>query len=168
MDEPTSVEREGQETAARDLFARWEATLAFGPSFFLAHLGAYVRDCCPDPREALPFVHLHLASGEVLDVCHVIGLTPRWVALAVYEAPSHAMRTELVPYEVITRIAISPGQAQGSHIGFHQEAPPVQETAEETLQKAAVAGPGARRRPNLETPLESALPEAEGTERSGR
>lgn len=150
MDEPGSVEKgsgETRETAVHDLLARWEAALAFGPSFFLAHLGVYVRDRCPDPGEALPFVHLHLANGEVLDVCHVIGLTPRWVALAVYEGTSRAMCTELVPYETITRITISPGHAQGNHLGFHQEAPPaVQETAEETLSKAAVSEPSPRRR----------------------
>lgn len=168
MDEPASVVQgpdEARETAVHELLGRWEAMLAFGPRFFLAHLGAYVRDRCPDPGEALPFVHLHLASSEVLDVCHVIGLTPRWVALAVYEATSRAMRTELVPFESITRITISPGHAQGTHIGFHQETPPaLQESAEETLHKAADPGSGARRRPNPEAPPRPGLPMAEETD----
>lgn len=150
MDNPGSVRKDldqAKEAAAHDQFARLEATLAFGPGFFLAHLGAYVRDRCPDPGEALPFVHLHLVSGEVLDVCHVIGLTPRWIALAVYEQASRAMRTELVPYETIARVTIKPGNAQGAHIGFHQDAPaPVDETAEVALQKAAVPGSNAPRR----------------------
>lgn len=152
VDESSNVEESASttsETASHSLLARWEAALAFGPGFFFAHLGAYVRDRCPDPREALPFVHLHLASGEVLDVCHVIGLTTRWAALAVYEVTSRAMRTELVPYETIMRVTISPGHMQGNHMGFHQEAPPaVQETAEEALNKAAVTERGFHRRPS--------------------
>lgn len=160
-DRPARVEKgsdEAQETAVRDQFARWQAALAFGRSFFLGHLGAYVRDRCPDPDEALPFVHLHLVNGEMLDVCHVIGLTPRWVALAVYEGTSRAMRTELVPYETILRITISPGHALENHMGFRQEAPPaVQETAEETLSKtAAVQERSARRRRKVDAPQSAA------------
>lgn len=158
MDEQASVASdpdEARKMAARELLGRWEAMLAFGPQFFLGHLAAYVRECCPDPSEALPFVHLHLASGEVLDVCHVIGLTPRWVALAVFEGNSRAMRTELVPYEAITRVTISPGQAQGTHMGFHQETPAaVQATAEEALHRAAVPGGSCQQaRPNPEAAL---------------
>jgi hypothetical protein len=116
--------------------------VSFGPTFFLTHLAAFVRQQCPDPAEGLPFVHLHLVGGEVLDLCHVIGLTPCWIALAVYEegagAPPRTMRTELVPYELMMRISIRVGQAQGARLGFHQESPPAfSKTPEEALQVAA-------------------------------
>lgn len=57
----------------------------FGPGLFLGQLVAFVRDRCPDPSEGLPVVEVHLADGEVLDLCHIIGATPHWVALAVNE-----------------------------------------------------------------------------------
>jgi hypothetical protein len=81
-----------------------------------------VRDRCPNPEEHLPLVEVHLQNGELLCVCHVIGLTPRWVALAVREGEkaSGAMRTELVPYEVICRVTIRPVQPGRQVAGFGQ------------------------------------------------
>lgn len=136
--------REGgteQQTAVRESFARWDAALVFGPSFFMRQLGAYIRDRCPEASEVLPFVHVRLTNGESLDVCHVIGLSTRWVALATYRESSSGMATELVPYECITRITIEPGQAEGARIGFQQKTPPtLEETAEEVLLRAATRG----------------------------
>jgi hypothetical protein len=81
----------------------------------------------PQPEERLPLVEVHLHNGEVLCVCHVVGLTPRWVALAVREAEETggAMRTELVPFEVIGRVTIRPVQASRHVAGFsHAGVPP--------------------------------------------
>lgn len=96
----------------------------FGPGFFLGQLRAFARDRCPDPAEGLPSVQVHLASGEVLDLCHVVGLGPAFVALAVREGEGEAMRmrTELVPYRLIARVSIgSPG---GRHVGFEADRAP--------------------------------------------
>jgi hypothetical protein len=85
-------------------------------------------------------VHVHLSNGDVLDLCHVIGLAPRFVALAVYEggASARVMRTELVPYETIVRVTVRSGAKEGSHIGFSQERAPVVSTLpEEDLELAA-------------------------------
>ncbi|MEK6606693.1 MAG: hypothetical protein AABZ30_03440 [Myxococcota bacterium] len=65
------------------LLAKIDARFPFGPLFFLTQLRGFVRDRCPDPAEGLPVVEVHLPSGEGLDVCHVLGVTPLWVALAV-------------------------------------------------------------------------------------
>lgn len=120
----------------------------FGPGFFLGQLRAFARERCPDPGEMLPSVELHLATGEVLDLCHVMGLAPAFVALAVREAHGGAkagasMRTELVPYAFITRITIRPVHATGPHVGFNPEhAPdllPQPCTPEATLRAAAGA-----------------------------
>jgi len=70
----TVDERARQQAAAA--FVRADLACAFGPSFFLGHLGRFVRDQCPDPKENLPTVHVHLADGETLDVCHIIGISP--------------------------------------------------------------------------------------------
>jgi hypothetical protein len=138
--QPNAEEEQPEDDRVREMLARIDATLPFGPTFFLRHLGAFVRDCCPDPSEALPFVHVHLSSGDVLDLCHVIGLAPRFVALAVYESGGSArvMRTELVPYEAIVRITVRSGKKEGSHIGFSQEqAPALSTLPEEDLELAA-------------------------------
>ncbi|MBI1849248.1 MAG: hypothetical protein HYR85_02785 [Planctomycetes bacterium] len=97
----------------------------FGPSFFVEHLAGFVRDRCPDPAESLPTVEIHLTSGAVLEICHVIGLGPRWVALAVVDGTVSQlplpMRTELVPYETILRVTIRPIEPREGSIGFRLE-----------------------------------------------
>ena len=126
----------------------------FGPRFFIGHLMAFVRERCPDPAEGLPVVLLHLMDGEVLDVCHVMGLAPDFVALAVRdnerEAESRAMRTELLPYESIHRITVRTGRPAQAHVGFaHGQVPRVITTdptvsadvAEKSLRAAGMAPP---------------------------
>ena len=124
---------------AAEAFARADLACDFGPSFFLGHLGRFVRDQCPDPKELLPLVHVHLASGEVLDVCHIIGVSPRWVMLAVRDPTNHrdGMAVELVPFEIIQRVGIATRRTEGASIGFAQVRPP-EVIAPETLLKAAM------------------------------
>lgn len=96
----------------------------FGPGFFLGQLRAFARECCPSHLEPLPSVLIHLATGEVLGLCHVMGLAPSFVALAVHEeargsgTTSMAMRTELVPYTLIARVTIRPRGDSDVHVGF--------------------------------------------------
>lgn len=93
---------------------------AFGPGFFLGQLRAFARDGCPDPGEGLPCVSVHLATGEVLSLCHVAGLAPCFVALVVRE-PDRSdgrMATELVPYSLIMRVTIRAGSGADRHVGF--------------------------------------------------
>jgi hypothetical protein len=109
----------------------------FGPQFFLTQLAAFVRDRCPDPRERLPMVELYLNDGEVLQVCHVIGLTPRWVALAVRDQESESMVTVLVPYECIIRFRIHAASPGDRRVGFAQQhAPAILEDAPFTPEQA--------------------------------
>jgi hypothetical protein len=121
-----------------------ELRCPFGPVFFLTHLKAFIRDRCPEPAEGRPVVRLHLIGGEVLDVCHVIGLAPGFVALAVYEGGGHRMRTEIVPYLAIVRVTIAEDRRE-SEIGFGQAEPPLllggdgPVSPEDLLRKAAEA-----------------------------
>lgn len=91
----------------------------FGPGFFLRQLRAFARDRCPDPGEGLPAVQIHLGTGEVLDLCHVLGLGQAFVALAVLdgEGEPRRMRTELVPYQLIVRVTIRLTGSRGQ-VGF--------------------------------------------------
>ena len=118
-------EREGQAEASA---SSAPAGAAFGPSCFLGQLGAFARDRCPEPAEGLPVVEMHLATGEVLDLCHVIGLAPGYVALAIREAVASTgemrMRTELVPYSLIVRVTILPARESAGHVGFNVDHAP--------------------------------------------
>lgn len=136
-DDPTGKERTGGDFAIGT---------PFGPGFFLAQLRAFARDRCPDAAEELPSVELHLATGEILELCHVMGLAPGFVVLAVRESRSGsggmAMRTEIVPYTFITRVTIrSMNAAAASHVGFNPEHAPIllaqDRSPEEALRAAA-------------------------------
>ena len=125
------------------LFARADAACAFGPSFFMGHLGRFVRDRCPDATEHLPVVRMRLSDGETLDVCHIIGVSPHWVMLAVHDG-AHGrdeMAIAMVPYDAVVRVTVSTRHAEASSIGFAQvHAPEI--IAPEALLKAAM-GPAA-------------------------
>jgi hypothetical protein len=120
---------------------------AFGPLLFLGQLAAFVRGRCPDPKEALPRVELRLHDGAALDVCHVIGVGPRWVVLATYDPESKGrMQTVLVPYEAIVRVTIRAAGVDGRAVGFEQRhAPAILEdpgAAAEDVLRAAARRPG--------------------------
>src|SRR3990172_9517764 len=121
----TPGDPEPDEVKEQFLAAMGEAALQypFGPAFFLDQLRAFVRDRCPNPREGLPAVQLHLADGGALDVCHVLAVSPTWVALAITEverAVSAApMRTEFVPFGMISRVTVRSGARGEHHAGFN-------------------------------------------------
>jgi len=119
-------------------FHKADAICPFGPSFFLGHLARFVRDQCPDPGERLPVVRLFLTDGEVLDLCHIIGIASRWVMLAVRDpgGPHDRMSVDLVPFELIRRVQISIQPAEGASIGFAQAHPPAVITPESLVRDA--------------------------------
>lgn len=141
---PREIPPDGGESGARGV--------PFGPGFFLGQLRAFARDRCPDPAERLPSVTVHLVSGEELELCHVIGLAPGFVALAVRErasvAGAMAMRTELVPYVCLARVTIRPITDRAKQVGFNAEGmPPLLErfsSPEEALRSAAAEPASAR------------------------
>jgi hypothetical protein len=118
---PTDTTKKKARAVPRELIEQ-DSRCPFGPTFFLMQLRAFVRDRCPNLSEGLPSVQLHLAEGEILDVCHIIGLAPRWLAVAVIEsgrsAASHAMRTEIIPYELVSRVSVRTIGPEPGHIGF--------------------------------------------------
>lgn len=123
----------------------------FGPAFFLGPLRAFARECCPSSSEGLPSVSLQLATGEALELCHVAGLAPAFVALAVLDdarsagRATPAMRTELVPYGLITRVTIRPRHDTSARVGFDLRHEPQVISAgspEEMLRAVSRAPPG--------------------------
>jgi len=134
-------DEEAERLEAATAFTRADLACTFGPSFFLGHLGRFVRDRCPDPKENLPVVQVRLADGETLEICHIIGVSPRWVMLAVPDAAStrDGMAIELVPYELIRRVCIRTRRSEAGSIGFAQPRSPEVIGAETLLQ--AVTSP---------------------------
>ena len=136
LQQQTGDAAEGRKAA--EAFLTADLTCPFGPSFFLGDLGRFVRDRCPDPKENLPLVEIRLADGETLDVCHIIGVAPQWVMLAVRDPGSQhdGMAVELVPYPMIRHVRVGTRRASGSTIGFSQVRPP-EVLSPETLVGAA-------------------------------
>jgi hypothetical protein len=145
--EPTPEQIEQAEQAALV-----EASLQhpFGPAFFMTHLRAFVAETCANPVAGLPAVEIQLADGEVLDLCHIVGVTPQWVALAVNEAePDKSkplIRTDIVPYATITRVTLRDARPEATHLGFDRariprvmNARPAALTPEALVQAAATA-----------------------------
>ncbi len=121
-----AVRRPSRERDARRVQPAEPEPVAGGPpfdaGFFLGQLAGFVRDRCPPPEAGLPKVELHLADGEVFDLCHVIGVAPSWAALAVIEPGDRhgerRMRTELVPYASILRVTVRSAAPGATHVGF--------------------------------------------------
>ena len=136
----TRSENQAERLEAATAFTRADLACPFGPSFFLAHLARFVRDRCPDPKENLPMVQVRLADGETFDLCHIIGVSPRWVMLAVRDAAIHkdGMTIELVPFELIRGVCIRTQHAEGASVGFAQSRAPEIISAE-TLLRAEMA-----------------------------
>ena len=123
---------------------------AFGPAFFMTQLRGFAGEKCPDPAAGLPVVEIHLKDGDVLELCHIIGVTPAWVALAINETDHTAsaphMRTEFVPFEAIARVTLRSSRPEAPHLGFEHarvprvlSAPAPPEMTPEAAVKAAAA-----------------------------
>ena len=127
---------EAARLAAVAAFAKADQGSMFGPSFFLRQLGRFVRDHCPSPDEHLPQVEIRLADGVTLDLCHIVGVSPRWVVLAVRDPASrqHDMAIEIVPFEMVRGVRIRPRHAEGSAVGFAQHQAPAMIEAEALLE----------------------------------
>jgi len=92
----------------------------FGPSFFLSVLDDRVREQCDQHPESVPVVELHLGDGTMLDLCHVPGLGPQWLAAQFYRdrETCEEMDVTFVPYGLITRVTISMWHRNQRTAGF--------------------------------------------------
>lgn len=134
----TSDVNESERTEAAAALMAVDRTCAFGPIFFLRQLGRFVRDHCPDPKEHLPLVQIRLENGLILDLCHIVGVSPRWVVLAVRDRASHPaeMAIEIVPFHQIQGVRIHTRRDEGAPVGFSQGASPAIMSAEALIQDA--------------------------------
>jgi hypothetical protein len=97
----------------------------FGPAFFATILVDRVRAACEQQPDHIPVVELQLADGLALDLCHVPGIEPQWLAVQVYRdrETCEEMDLVLVPYALITRVTVSMWHPNQRPIGFQLTGP---------------------------------------------
>jgi hypothetical protein len=92
----------------------------FDAGFFQDVLPDHIAAVARGHGDRVPVVHLHLADGTVLDLCHVIAVSSDWVAAAYFREPASCDDVEVAFLHpaMITRVTISlPGRSSRS-IGF--------------------------------------------------
>jgi len=116
----TSSAQPGQPEGIRELLKAQLAVPAFGLPFFGTMLSSRFQSHCSGAGPEVPQVLLHLVGGEVLDVCHVVEFTPRWIAVAAFrdDRTCEQMDLEFVPYELIHRVTLSSRPAEDRRLGF--------------------------------------------------
>lgn len=97
----------------------------FGPAFFATILADRVRAACEGQPEHVPVVELQLADGLTLDLCHVPGIEPQWLAVQAYRDRETCEEMDLVfvPYALITRVTLSMWHPDQRPIGFQLTGP---------------------------------------------
>ena len=100
----------------------------FGPAFFMSVLADRVREQCDQHPEAVPVVELHLGDGTMLDLCHVPGTGPQWVAAQFYRDRETCTDMDLsfIPYGLITRVTVSMWHRSQRSVGFDLSRTPSQ------------------------------------------
>jgi hypothetical protein len=117
----------------------------------MAQLRGFAGENYPDPKVARPMVEIHLAGGDTLDLCHIIGVTPQWVALAVRdddEDDRQRVRTEFIAYDSIERVTLRAARPESPQLGFEASRTPrvmassqPGMTPEESIRAAAAGTP---------------------------
>jgi len=160
-DDPASAPAAGPEPTPEQMehmaLAEASVRFPFGPAFFMTQLRGFAGEKCPDPALERPIVEIHLGDGDVLELCHIVGVTPAWVALAVRDGDENEnpqrLRTEFVPFEGIARVTLRGTRPESPRLGFeHGRVPKVMSAATrpEMTPEAAIraASAGAGREPS--------------------
>ena len=96
----------------------------FGLPFFCSVMKSRLMRHCSGVGPDVPQVLLHLAEGTALDLCHIVELSPKWIAAAVFrdDRSCDRMDVEFIPYELIVRVTLSsrPGEDH-DRLGFDVE-----------------------------------------------
>ena len=105
----------------------------FNFHFFRTMFPDRVRSMCPGQGEQIPGVVLKSVDDCTLDLCHIMLLAPKWMAVAAFRETGtcEEMDTVFVPYESILRVTVSARDGARRHMGFRfdQTAPALVETA---------------------------------------
>ena len=92
----------------------------FDAAFYRTALPALVRAECEARPERVPVVELHLASGRVLDLCHISHLADAWVACHYFRDTEtcEEMDVAFLPYGLISMVTVSLHHPEKRRLGF--------------------------------------------------
>ena len=92
----------------------------FDAAFYTTVFLDLVRKECRRQADKVPVVEFRLGDGGGLDVCHILQLSDRWLAVAFFRDPEACddMDVAFLPYELVVRITVSLHNPQSRRLGF--------------------------------------------------
>ncbi|MEK7777602.1 MAG: hypothetical protein AAB303_03140 [Chloroflexota bacterium] len=98
----------------------------FDAAFYREVLPERVATECQGRPDAVPVVKLHLANGQVLDLCHIVHLADDWFAAQHFRAAETCADMDLafLPYGLVGLITVSIHHPTQRRIGFSLEEKP--------------------------------------------
>ena len=92
----------------------------FEPAFYQNVLPDRVRQVCSERPSHVPVVEFRLADGTTLDVCHIVHLADKWLAVAYFRDSSayQDMDIAFLGYEMVLRVMLSLHDPRARRLGF--------------------------------------------------
>ena len=92
----------------------------FEPSFYQTVLPDRVRQECGQRPDHVPVVEFRLAGGTTLDVCHIVHLADKWLAVAYFRDSSACQDMDIafLGYEMVLRVMLSLHDPRARRLGF--------------------------------------------------
>lgn len=115
----------------------------FDRQFFGTVLPEHVRaEVVANPGK-VPVIELHLTSGAVLDLCHIVRLSDAWLAVAhfCHEDAAHDADIAFLPYQTIHRVSLAMRDENERKIGFSMTSPPLETTTGTPVHPAQAVSP---------------------------
>ncbi|MBI4310569.1 MAG: hypothetical protein HY681_02215 [Chloroflexi bacterium] len=102
----------------------------FDAAFYQAVLPDRVALECKGNPGMTPVVKLHLSNGQTLDVCHIVHLDGRWMAVQHFRDAQTCQDMDMafLSYELVAMVSVSMQHTASRSMGFRltQEAETVQ------------------------------------------
>ncbi|MBI2166010.1 MAG: hypothetical protein HYU29_06360 [Chloroflexi bacterium] len=94
--------------------------MTFDASFYRETLPERVTVECQSRPDAVPVVNLHLANGQVLDLCHIVHLGDAWLTVQYFRDVQACddMDLAFLPYGLVTLVTVSLHHPTSRRIGF--------------------------------------------------
>ena len=98
----------------------------FDSAFYTTVFPQLVQQECRRQAEKVAVVELLLGDGGTLDICHVLQLADKWLAVAFFRDPKTCedMDMAFLPYELVARVTVSFHSPQTRKLGFSVEGGP--------------------------------------------
>ena len=92
----------------------------FDPGFYQTVLPDRVKQQCAMQSGHVPVVEFRLADGTALDVCHIVHLADKWLAVAYFRDASACQEMDLAffGYEMVARVTLSMHDPRSRRLGF--------------------------------------------------